>query len=433
VTQPEGGLRRSLNLVETTLAGIGIILGAGVYALVGAVAGEAGNGIWLSFVIAAVVAAVIGLCYAELASMFPHSGADHEYTRQALGSRPAFVVGWLMVVGNVIAAATVALGFGGYLGSLVDIDPTIAAIAALAVAMVIAFIGVEETVKVMILGTLVEVGGLVLVIAIGIPHMPDADLTSFDKGASGVLGGAALVMFAYIGFNEIATLAEETEDPTRTVPLAMLLSIAITTVLYILVAISAVSVVGDEALAASDAPLAEVADEVLGSRARDAVAIIALFSTANTMLLLLVAASRMIYGMVKTEALPRFLALVYPRRQTPVRAIAVSMLLASAFAATGELAFVAGATNFAIYVAFATACVSLLVLRYKQPALPRPFRAPLTLGRLPLLPLLGLALVALQVANLETDVLVLGVGLFLSGIAAMQLLSLWRPAAASGD
>jgi APA family basic amino acid/polyamine antiporter len=248
-----------------------------------------------------------------------------------------------------------------------------------------------------------------------------------------VLGGAALVMLAYIGFNEIATLAEETEDPTRTVPRAMLLSIAITTVLYILVAISAVSVVGDEALAASDAPLAEVADEVLGSRARDAVAIIALFSTANTMLLLLVAASRMIYGMAKTEALPRFLALVYPRRQTPVRAIAVSMLLASAFAATGELAFVAGATNFAVYVAFAMACVSLLVLRYKQPAIPRPFRAPLTLGRLPLLPLLGLALVALQVANLETDVLVLGVGLFLSGIAAMQLLSLWRPAAASGD
>ena len=98
MTQPERSLRRSLNLVETTLAGIGIILGAGVYALVGAVAGEAGNGIWLSFVVAAVVAAVIGLCYAELASMFPHSAADHEYTRQALGPRPAFVVGWLVVV-----------------------------------------------------------------------------------------------------------------------------------------------------------------------------------------------------------------------------------------------------------------------------------------------------------------------------------------------
>jgi APA family basic amino acid/polyamine antiporter len=433
VTQPERSLRRSLNLVETTLAGIGIILGAGVYALVGAVAGEAGNGIWLSFVVAAVVAAVIGLCYAELASMFPHSAADHEYTRQALGPRPAFVVGWLVVVGNVIAAATVALGFGGYLGSFVDVDATVAAIVALVVAMVIAFIGVEETVKVMILGTLVEVGGLVLVIAIGVPHLADADLTNLNQGTSGVLGGAALVMFAYIGFNEIATLAEETEDPTRTVPLAMLLSIAITTVLYILVAISAVSVLGAEVLAGSDAPLAEVADEVLGNRARDAVAIIALFSTANTMLLLLVAASRMIYGMARTAALPRFLAFVYPRRQTPVRAIAISMLLASAFALTGKLSFVAGATNFAVYVAFAAACVSLLVLRYKQPGTERPFRAPLTVGRLPLLPLAGLALVALLIANLEPDVLVLGAGLFLSGVVAMEALSLWRPSGTASE
>ncbi len=427
MTQPERPLRRSLGLVETTLAGIGIILGAGVYALVGAVADEAGSGIWLSFVIAAVVASVIGLCYAELASMFPHSAADHEYTRQALGPRPAFVVGWLMVIGNIIAAATVALGFGGYLGTFIDVSPTIAAIVALAVAMLVAFIGVEETVKVMIVGTLVEVGGLVLVIAVGVPHFSDADLTTFDTGATGVLSGAALVMFAYIGFSEIATLAEETENPTRTVPLAMVLSIAVTTVLYILVAISAVSVLGSEALAASDAPLAAVAQDVLGDRASDVVTVIALFSTANTMLLLLVAASRMIYGMARTDALPRFLGWVYPARQTPMRAIAISMLLASAFAMTGKLAFVAGVTNFAVYVAFAAVCVSLLVLRYNQPDTPRPFRAPLTLGRLPLLPLAGLALVALQVANLELDVLALGAALFVSGVVAMEVLSLWRP------
>jgi APA family basic amino acid/polyamine antiporter len=428
VTEAERPLRRSLNLLETTMAGVGIILGAGVYALVGAVAGEAGNGIWLSFVIAALVASVIGLCYAELASMFPHSGADHEYTRQALGPRPAFVVGWLMVIGNVIAAATVALGFGGYLHTFVDVSPTVSAIVALGIAMCIAFLGVEETVRVMIIGTLVEVAGLVLIIAIGLPHLPDADLTNFDQGAAGVLGGAALVMFAYIGFNEIATLAEEAENPTRTIPRAMLISIGITTVLYIAVAVAAVSVLGASMLADSEAPLADVAKEVLGDRASSIVAIIALFSTANTMLLLLVAASRMIYGMARTDALPRFLAWVYPGRQTPVRALVLSMLLASAFAMTGELAFVAGATNFVVYVAFASACISLVVLRYKRPGQPRPFHAPLTLGRMPLLPLAGLVLVALQVAYLGWDVLALGVGLFLSGILAMEALSLWKPA-----
>jgi APA family basic amino acid/polyamine antiporter len=208
----------------------------------------------------------------------------------------------------------------------------------------------------------------------------------------------------------------------------MLISIGITTVLYIAVAVAAVSVLGASMLADSEAPLADVAKEVLGDRASSIVAIIALFSTANTMLLLLVAASRMIYGMARTDALPRFLAWVYPGRQTPVRALVLSMLLASAFAMTGELAFVAGATNFVVYVAFASACISLVVLRYKRPGQPRPFHAPLTLGRMPLLPLAGLVLVALQVAYLGWDVLALGVGLFLSGILAMEALSLWKPA-----
>jgi len=427
MVQQDRPLRRSLNLAETTLAGIGLILGAGVYALIGAVANEAGNGLWLSFVVAAVVAAVIGLCYAELASMFPRSGADYEYTRRALGPRPAFVVGWLMVIGNIIAAAAVALGFGGYLGTFLDVDPRITAVLAMAVATGVAFLGVEETVKVMIVGTLVEVAGLVFVIAVGVPHLGDFDLTQFNGGAGGVLGGAALVMFAYLGFSEIATLAEEAENPTRTVPLAMVLSIFVTTALYIMVAIAAVSVLGARALASSDAPLADVAKDVLGDRASEAVAIIALFSTANTMLLMLVAASRMIYGMASTAALPRFLAWVHPGRRTPMRAIALCLGLASAFALTGELAFVAGASNFAIYVAFAAVCVSLTVLRYKQPDLPRPFRLPLTLRRMPLLPLLGLLLVALQMANLSSDILALGAVLFVSGIVAMQLLSLWKP------
>jgi APA family basic amino acid/polyamine antiporter len=429
MSEPETQLRRSLSLVETTLAGIGIILGAGVYALVGSVADKSGDGLWLSFVIAAIVASVIGLCYAELSSMFPHSGADHEYTRQAFGARPAFVVGWLMVIGNVIGAATVALGFGGYMTAFVDVSPTLVAVIALVVATLIAFAGIEQTVRLMIVGTLVEVAGLILIIVIGLPHIPDAHLTEFKGGAGGVLGGAALVMFAYIGFSEIATLAEEAENPTRTVPRAMVISIAVTTVLYILVAIAAVSVLGAGALAASAAPLADVAQEVLGDRASDVVAVIALFSTANTMLLLLVAASRMIYGMASTGALPRFLGWVHPAQRTPVRAIAISLVLAMAFALTGELSFVAGATNFAVYFAFGSVCLSLVVLRFKRPELDRPFRVPLSIGRAPLLALVGFLLVLMQVASLERDVIVLGLALFASGIVAMEALSLWKPAA----
>jgi APA family basic amino acid/polyamine antiporter len=420
-------LRRSLNLFETTLGGIGIILGAGIYALIGTVAAEAGNGTWLSFLIAALLAAVIGLCYAELASMFPRAGADYEYTRQAFGGRPAFVVGWLIVIGNVLAAAAVALGFGGYLEALTGADKTLSALVALSVATLIGFYGIEQTVRITIIGSLVELSGLVFVIVVGIPDLPDASLTDLNRGAGGVIQGAALVMFAFLGFSQIATLAEEAEDASRVVPKAMILSIATTGLLYVLVAMSALAVLGWERLSSSDAPLATVAEEVFGDRASDIIALIALFATANTMLLLLVSASRLIYGMASTDALPRFLAWVHPKARTPVNAISLSLALAAAFALTGELSFVAGATNFAVFVGFAAVCASLFVLRYSRPEAPRPYRAPLNILGFPLVAPIGLLLTLVMMASLERDVLLLGAGLFLSGVIAMQVLSLWKP------
>ena len=409
------------------MGGIGIILGAGIYALVGEVAGKAGDAVWVSFLMAAAMAAVIGLSYAELASAFPKAGADYEYTRQALGLRAAFVVGWLIVIGNLVAAATVSLGFGGYLHTFVDVDPTALALAALVAATFIAFYGIREAVWLAVILTLAEVGGLVFVIVIGVPHLGDVDLLHAEMGAAGIFSGAALVMFAFIGFEQIATLAEETRDAARIVPKAMLLAIAVTSGLYLAVAVAAVSVLGWEALSDSEAPLAAVAAEVLGDRASDFVAVVALFSTANTILLLVVAASRLIYGMASTAALPRFLAWVHPGKRTPARAIALALVVSAGFALSGDIGLVAGATNFAVFIGFAAVNLSLILLRFRRPYLPRPFRVPLSVGRLPLLPVVALASVAFLVANLEADALLIGGGLFVSGIVAMEALSLWRP------
>ncbi|MDP2675476.1 MAG: APC family permease [Dehalococcoidia bacterium] len=425
-------LRRSLGLFETTLGGIGIILGAGIYALVGEVAGKAGDAVWISFLMAAAMAAVIGLSYAELASAFPKAGADYEYTRQALGLRAAFVVGWLIVIGNLVAAAAVSLGFGGYLHTFVDVDPTVLALAALVAATFIAFYGIREAVWLSVILTLAEVGGLVFVIAIGVPHLGDVDLLEAEMGAAGIFSGAALVMFAFIGFEQIATLSEETRDAVHIVPKAMLLAIAVTSGLYLMVAVAAVSVLGWQELSGSEAPLAAVAAKVLGGRASDFVAVVALFSTANTILLLLVAASRLIYGMASTAALPRFLAWVHPVARTPARAIALSLLVSAGFALSGDIGLVAGATNFAVFIGFAAVNVSLIVLRYTRPDVPRPFRVPLNVGRLPLLPIVALASVAFLTANLERNALLIGAGLFVSGVVAMQVFSLWRPLE-SGD
>jgi APA family basic amino acid/polyamine antiporter len=420
-------LRRSLGLFEATMGGIGIILGAGIYVLAGEVAGEAGDAVWVSFLMAAGAAMVIGLCYAELSSAFPRAGADYEYTRQALGMRAAFVIGWLIVIGNLVAASAVALGFASYLSTFWDIGVRPIALAVLVAATVIAFYGVRETFWTAIVLTLVEAGGLVFIVAIGVPHLGDADLLSTKAGAGGLFGAAALVMFAFIGFEQIATLAEETEDAPRVIPRALLLSVAVTGTLYVLVALAAVSVVGWEALANSDAPLADVASEVIGGRASDLVAVIALFSTANTVLLLLVAASRLIYGMASTGSLPRFLAWVHPGLQTPARAIVLSLIVSCGFALSGDIGLVAGATNFAVFIGFAAVSVSLIVLRFTQPDTPRPFRLPLNVGRLPLLPIVALATVVFLMVNLDRDALFIGLGLFLTGLVAMEVLSLWRP------
>ncbi len=170
-----------------------------------------------------------------------------------------------------------------------------------------------------------------------------------------------------------------------------------------------------------------MASDVLGGRASDFVAIVALFSTGNTLLLLLVAASRLTYGMAQSTALPRFLAWIHPGTRTPARAIVLSLIVALGFTASGDIGFIAGATNFAVFIGFAAVSLSLIVLRYTMPDAPRAFKIPFSIGRLPILPVLSLFAVAFLMANLEPDVLLVGGLLFLSGVIAMEVLSLWKP------
>jgi APA family basic amino acid/polyamine antiporter len=397
---------------------VGIILGAGIYALVGEAAERAGNAFWISFLIAALMAALTGLSYAELASVYPKAGADYEYTRRALGRRPATIVGTVIIAGNLIAAGAVSLGFGAYFSTLADSGSTIPALLALAVAGAIAIYGIRESLWTSIILTFVEFSGLVLVIAIGVPHFGDVDLLDTNAGVTGILSASALIMFAFIGFEQIATLAEETQHANKVVPRALLLSIGVTTALYVLVAVAAVSVLGAQTLGAADAPLAEVASDVLGNRASDVLALIALFATFNTILLLLVAASRLVYGMAGSGSLPQALSFVQPKFRTPVRAILACWLVASGFALIGDIALVAEAANFAILIGFMAVSISLIVLRFGQPELPRPFRVPLHIGRLPLTPLAALASIWFMIANLQVEAILIGLGLVVIGVGA---------------
>jgi len=424
------GLHRSLGLGEVTASGVGIIIGAGIYVLLGAATAHAGATVWLAFVLAAVLSALTGLSYAELASMYPSAAAEYEYTRQALPEWIAFVVGWVMVAGLVVAAATVSLGFARYAGYFFDLGIRPAALALIAGLALLAMIGIKQSARVTVVLSAVQVGGLVIVIVIGAPHVGDVNLLT-GPGPGGLLSGAALVFFAFIGFDEVITLAEETRDPTRTVPRALLLALGISTVLYIAVAMAAVSVLGAGALGASQRPLTDVMAHALGSRSAALVSAIAVLSTANTTLLALTAASRLLYGMAIGRALPGWLGAVHPTTRTPIRAIAVAAVVASLFALIGDLTLVAAVTDFAVYVVFLAVNAAVILLRWTKPGLSRPFAVPWSVRGTPILPVLGLVSVLVMLIQLEARAVWVGLAVCAVGVIAAFLLRSGRRSAAA--
>jgi APA family basic amino acid/polyamine antiporter len=408
-------------LWQVTASGVGIIVGAGIYVLIGDAVALAGARVWIGFLLAAALSVLTGLSYAELASMFPKAGAEFEYARHAFPAWVAFVVGWIMFAGLIVAAAAVALGFGRYLGYFVAVSPVIGGLALLALVGLVAWSGIRRSSRLTVVLSVVQVGGLLFVIFIGVPHLGQVDLLSGTGGSGGVLAAAALVFFAFIGFDEVITLAEETRDPTRTVPRALLLALGISTALYVCVAIAAVSVLGVEALAASERPLADVIDHVLGGRGADILAVVALTATTNTTLLCVTATSRLQYGMASTGALPAAFTRLGARSRAPWVAIVVSVLVAAGFVLIGDLTLIASVTDLAIYLVFIAVNIAVVVLRFRLPDHPRPFRSPIAIRRVPLLPLAGLAAVLVMIPALSWQALALGTGLCALGIVGYLL------------
>jgi APA family basic amino acid/polyamine antiporter len=416
MTEPEKKeLKRELGLFEVTLSGVGIILGAGIYALIGKAAELAGNSVWLSFAIAALIAVFTGLSYAELSSIFPRASAEYEYTCHAFGKRLAFVVGWLIIFSGVIGASTVAIGFGGYFDALTGVPVLTSAVLLILVLSLVLLWGIQISAWFAIVFTLIETLGLLIVIYIGLPSLGTVDYFEMPHGLNGIFEAAALIFFAYMGFEEMVKLSEETRKPERNIPLALVFALAITIVLYMLVALCVVSVVSWETLAASEAPFAEVAAEALGPDAFVVISAIALFATANTVLLMLLAASRIAYGMAESSAMPDFLARLHPKRRTPWTAIIVVMLLSIAFVFSGDIAFVASANDFILFSTFVVINGGLIALRRREPDRPRPFRVPLSIGWLPVPPVLGIFTCIFLIVHLEPAAILLGSALAVVG------------------
>ena len=416
-SEPTGGLRPSLRLWQLTATGVGLVIGAGIYVLVGEAAAEAGAGVWMSFAVSALLAGLTALTYSELAGMYPSAGVEYEWTSRAFNAFFGFLAGWMMIVAYIIAAATVALGFAHYLQHFVDVDIRVSAPLLLVALTVIVASGVERSIWLSVTLAALQIGGLVIVIVAGAPHIGTRSLTE-GATATGVMSGAALVFFAFIGFDDIATLAEETRDAATTVPAALMLTLLISGVLYVLVGLSAVSVVAPDVLGGSARPLALVIQHDWGARGSDVIAAIALASTLNAALIVLTAASRLLYAMARAGRLPRQLTIVGMRGHAPYVAAVVALAAAMPFVLAGGLGLVASVADFAVYATFVAVNFSVIALRLQRPDIERPFRAPFSIRRVPVTPLLALATVIAMAVFLRPEAWMLGVGAIVLGAVA---------------
>jgi APA family basic amino acid/polyamine antiporter len=411
-------LKRDVGPVGATAYILGVIIGAGIYVIIGKAAGLSGNSLWLSFLVAGFIAACTGLSYAELSSTFPFDSAEYLYTERAFRDRRfAFGIGWLKVFTLIIACAAVALGFGGYLSALTGWNIVFCALLLLFVLTLINLIGVKQAVEFDIVMVAVAVVGLLAVIAIGIPHLhnPGFYLES-PTGLAGVFTGAALIFFAFLGFENIGSISQEVRRPRKTLPLALIISIIVSTVLYILVAIIAISVVPWNELAQSASPLSDVVTSIMGGKAGMIMAVMALAATGSTVLGLLIGTSRMIYGLAEERSLPRVFLRLSRKRRAPYVAILVFAAICALFIIPGNITSIAFLTDFGALFIFMIVNLALIVLRYTYPNLDRGFKVPLNIGRFPVIPAIGLVSCAALLFSFEKKMLFSGILIFLIGL-----------------
>jgi basic amino acid/polyamine antiporter, APA family len=381
-------LKRELNLFHVTVAGVGIILGAGIYALIGVAAGETGNSLWLSFLISAIVAGFTGYSYAELSSVFKGDAGEYDYVKAGFGKKLASFVSLLIIFTGVVSAATVALGFAGYLSSLISFGYLASGIGIVVLMTFLNYWGISESNKFNVLATTIEFLGLLFIILLGIGKFGSVDLLEMPNGFFGVLKSGALLFFAFMGFETIIKLREEAKEPEKTIPKAIILSVFITAIVYVLVGIAAVSILPASEIAGSKSPLADVAAVGFGGLAFVVLGIIALFSTSNTILLTMLTTSRMVYGMSKRKTLPKIFNKIHKKRRIPHIAVFAVGIVTIGLTFFQDIGFVADLTTVLLFATFALINLAAIVLRYKKIG-KRHFKMPLNIGRFPVLALLG--------------------------------------------
>jgi len=448
----EPSLARRIGLASLVVFGVGDMVGAGIYGTIGVAAANLGNAVWLAFVGSMIAAMLTGLSYASLASRLPRAGGASHIVYRAYRARwLAYVVGLAVVASGLTSMATSSNVFAANLAVFLDGIPWLGALPVpalvfgfIGVVALINFIGIRESIWANWLCTLIEVAGLVFVVAVGMRYWGSVDYLetppaegALDGGLdlSLIASGAVLTFFAFIGFEDMLNVAEEVKRPERTMPLGIVSALSITALIYIAVSITAVSVVDYRDLGNVElgAPLQQITARAAPWLPEWIFGFVTLFAVANTVLINYIMGSRLLYGMARDRLVPGVLGKVHAKTRTPHVAILVLLVIVVALALAGEIAELAAATSLLLLFVFVIVNVALLVLKRRPDEPPGRFELPA------IVPLLGalvcLGLIAARVIRVITDPaesampLVIA-GLLLAGIGLLYAAR--RPAALEG-
>lgn len=430
-TAEKKGLTRQLGAFQLTMLGIGAIIGTGIFVLTAEAGQKAGPGMMVSFVIAAIICALAALAYAELASMVPVAGSAYTYTYGVLGEGAAWVVGWALVLEYTIAASTVCVGWAGYVNGyltyhglglphFLQVGPMdggtfnlLACLIGLVIMCLLVF-GTSKSAKVNTVLVLIKIAALTAFIIVALPAVKDPNFKPFvpngwgsPMGGIGVLGAAASIVFAYIGFDAVSTAAEETKNPNRNIPIGLIGSLGVCTIYYLLVSYAAVGSVGSQPLmdahgiayapgtpdfAAACAAVSEHAAQPLvcskealshvlrllnHNELGNLVGLAAAIALPSVILTMTYGQTRIFFTMARDGLLPAKLAKIHPRYHTPHIITLITGVFVSLFAALFPVGILADITNSGTLFAFMMVAVGVLILRRTQPDRPRPFRTPI--------------------------------------------------------
>ena len=368
-------LQRTLGLWQMTLYGTGSMLGAGIYGLVGVAAGQMGSAVWLAFLISLVAAGLTGLSYASLGSRYPRAGGAAYVTQRAyrhgLLTHMVGVVVACSGITSMAAGARVIAENLQRLPELAVLPVTVLALLYLGALAGIVYRGIRESMWANVVCSIVEAGGLLLVIAVGIRYWGTADLLEMpgagDAGSAlpmvMLAQGVVLTFYSFLGFEDALNVSEELKNPRRNLPLGLILALVVTACLYIGVAITAVSVVPWRELAQEGAPLAEVMARAAPWFPNWMFVVITIFAVANTGLINYVTASRLLYGMARDRQLPRALSVIHPRRRTPHFAVLLILALLAVLVTIGDISQLASATVLLLLLVFTVVNAALAVLK----------------------------------------------------------------------